>query len=318
MYGYMTGMGSPLGTHSLTHLLTHLLTHSLTHSGRAQSPIMSLATSLPFGLLQKQLSDSIMKLLPFTNKKSIEPTTYIEEDRRSSFGSNKSISRNSTPPPTSIEVGGGASTRSSLSSVTPSPYTKVIGDKQVYEGVDRPPMVVTHLLDMFYPSKLQQIFFLGMFSLRNESELFDDATVPSYATVARANDPSEVFNQVQLPSPYDVSTLYLPSRSYSFRLLGRVIQKLVETTNESEKNWSLGTHSLTYSLTHLTTYSLTHSAFQDASTASDETFHESLLTILRKCPQIVSLSFNNRYSLTHLTIYLLAHLTIYSLTHSLT
>ena len=259
MYGYMTGMSSPLGH---------------------QSPIMSLAASLPFGLLQKQLSDSVMKLLPFTSKKSIE-SSYVDDDRRSSFGSSKSngISRNSTPPPSSIDISGGASTKSSVSSMGSTPYTKVIGDKQVYEGVDRPPVMVTHLLDLFYPSKLHQIFFLGLFSLRNESELFDDAAVPSYATVARANDPSEVFSQVQLPSPYDVSTLYLPSRSYSFRLLGRVIQKLVETnignesSSDAEKNWSL--------------------SFQDADTASDETFHESLLTILRKCPQILSLSFNS-------------------------
>ena len=99
-------------------------------------------------------------------------------------------------------------------------------------------------------------------------------------------DVTESFYYV-LPSPHAVSAVILPSRTYqSFARVGRVIEKMVQTQQQQHpfnSDCSIGS-----TQTAMIQWSL---VFRDSNYMGD--FHTSLLSTLRRCPQISSLSFTS-------------------------
>ena len=68
-----------------------------------------------------------------------------------------------------------------------------------------------------------------------------------------------------------LNALYIPRRSYNFRLMGRVIERMMEMDILSK--WAL--------------------TFKDPSFEDAEDFHDTLMQVTRKYPQIVALNFSN-------------------------
>ena len=98
-------------------------------------------------------------------------------------------------------------------------------------------------------------------------------------------DLTESFYYV-LPSPHAVSAVILPSRTYqSFARVGRVIEKMVQTQQQHPFNSDC---SIGSTQTAMIQWSL---VFRDSNYMGD--FHTSLLSTLRRCPQISSLSFTS-------------------------
>ena len=128
------------------------------------------------------------------------------------------------------------------------------------------------LLAIYSPSKLSQIIYSDMINLISDSKMLDEQK-----------------KFVTLPSPMKLKALFIPRRSYNFRLMGRVIEKMVEQEGTSSK-WALTFKGITIIITTINTTNnqLLDPFFEDA-----EDFHDTLLQVTRKYPQIVGLNFTN-------------------------
>lgn len=144
-----------------------------------------------------------------------------------------------------------------------------------YDWIDRPPLTSTKLLDLFYTSKLHQHLLMDMNSLGTSvglsGQLYCGVESDPYGVSSEDEDSEQ--RAYLLPHPHKISAILLPSRSYlSFALLGRVLEKVFEYEG-NQKMWSL--------------------TFRDSEYEKD--FHTSLISTLRRCPQICSLCFSSTH-----------------------
>ena len=146
------------------------------------------------------------------------------------------------------------------------------------------------LLAIYSPSKLSQVIYSDMINLISDSKMLDEQK-----------------KFVTLPSPMKLKALFIPRRSYNFRLMGRVIEKMVEQEGTGSK-WALTFKGITIAITITISTTITtiisttitttintkillillDPFFEDA-----EDFHDTLLQVIRKYPQIVGLNFTN-------------------------
>lgn len=135
-------------------------------------------------------------------------------------------------------------------------------------GLDLPPMGVLDLLDLYYPSKMHHATFMDLTSLYNEDVLVSDFSRD------RALDHTASVQELMLalPTPHSVYGIGFQPRQYSFSRIRRVVERMIEEGGPA-KRWSL--------------------AFLDNSFAPEglTEFHSSLMQMLCKCPEIISLSF---------------------------
>ena len=180
---------------------------------------------------------------------------------------------------------------------------------ELYDWLDRPPMGLINLMELFYSSKLNQLLLMDMTSLGvalstsiynsavynsiHHSNTFNSNNLYTHAAENYNNNNALGNNSVHshasdadfdceivpcdydtvflLPHPHSISAIMLPARTYqSFSRVGRVIEKMIEYDN-SNKMWSL--------------------VFRDSEFLGD--FHTSLLASLRRCNNICSLSFSS-------------------------
>ena len=231
--------------------------------------------------LQRRFSDSISKFVPFCMGGSAARVVKEEEEEDQEM---REIGLDLRSP--------------SASSNTSNPYG-------LYEGMDCPPDGVVNLMDIFYPSRLQQVLLMDMvtflsepvlesliswnrpdyyqdsnedintYDSENEQDMDNDAVLFRTQQGLRHIGPKGDFDRtsarLSLPIPFNLNALLLPMRCYvSFTRVGRVIERIVEQGGD------------------LQPFSL---VFRDSPFEGDS--HASLLSTLRRCGRIVTLSVAN-------------------------
>jgi hypothetical protein len=163
------------------------------------------------------------------------------------------------------------------------------------DSLNTPPAKVVELLDLFFPSKLYQMYLMDMFSIGEplEEQGLDHGEATSSTTV-HAHEFSHRFS---IPEPRNFRALVLPSRLYlSFGREGKVIQRIisdvahVENHMSSDPNRSRQAEEASYMGGYVdmsnTMWTL---CFRDSTFQGE--FMMTLLSTLRRCPQIFSLNF---------------------------
>jgi hypothetical protein len=170
-----------------------------------------------------------------------------------------------------------------------------------YFWIDRPPLIVTNIYDLFYSSRMHQLLVMDLTSIGvcipvsipssaftggltdNEGEQMLSAEVirPNSGNFGihpvDGEDPDDIEEELAflIPHPHPIYAILLPSRSYqTFSRFGRVLQRMFEHTTDPSQLWAL--------------------SFRDCEFHGD--FHTSLLATLQRCPQICSISFSSTHS----------------------
>jgi hypothetical protein len=236
-------------------------------------------------------------------------------------------------PHTSSSTGGGGS------GATPAPSSSHESSKstdEVLESddvVNHPPVKVQELLDLFFPSKLYQMYLTDMISLgqvlpmavASSAEPTMITSVRQHSDICLGTPPRVVvydrnFSQrYKVPEPKSYRALLLPSRTYyTFRREGRIIQRIFDdlaatnphsntATQDNTVTSSTSTSSSSSSCdtSNLRTHIRQEAAYMGGYVDSANTlwtlcfrestfrgeFMISLLSTLRRCPQIASLNF---------------------------
>eukprot|EP01034_Spumella_vulgaris_P022664 gene22664-28808_t len=270
--------------------------------------------------LQRSFTDGIFKLLqvPFCGPKILRTKSgglnahghsrfHSSSDESDYQHHHRRPSRDEDGPP------GGNTMNRSIHPVSPVFHTPILsaltannsgaqtptGEEQ-YDWLDRPPSGVTNLYDLFYSSKLQQSILMDVTSLGvcvNTSHLdFADDRSRSQNTETVEEYLDQCDSIFLMPRPHEVSAILLPSRVYqSFARVGRVLEKMIEYSNTVNSSTTTPQPVANFAV-HLTTpidaitqlWSLT---FRESEFDGD--FHTSLLSTLRKSPQICALSFDS-------------------------
>ena len=229
--------------------------------------------------LQRRFSDSISKFVPFCMGGSAARVLREEEEEDQEMR----------------EIG--------LDLFSPSAGSNTSNPYGLYEGMDCPPDGVVNLMDIFYASHLQQVllmdivYFLSDPVLEsliawNESDGYENSVeeINSYDSdydhdndvellrtqqglrhIGPKGDFDRTSARLSLPIPFSLNALLLPMRCYvTFTRVGRVIERIVEQGGD------------------LQPFSL---VFRDSQLSGDT--HASLLSTLRRCGRIVTISFAN-------------------------
>ncbi|KAJ1402502.1 hypothetical protein B484DRAFT_405395, partial [Ochromonadaceae sp. CCMP2298] len=193
--------------------------------------------------LHRNFTESILRYLPLCIKSPFESRARSEDDDSNDTTHAHFMNRSLTP------------------ALNP-------GLDETYDWLDRPPMGIVKLLDIFYTSKLHQLLLMDLTSLG--VAISPALGAPGSPGAPVPGDEASDYDVVYvLPRPHPVSAITLPTRTYqSFVRVGRVVERMVEYSDPA-KMWAL--------------------IFRDSGYMGD--FHTSLLSTLRKCPQICSLSF---------------------------
>lgn len=239
---------------------------------------------------QRSVTDNFLKLFPFC---SVKPDPAPRATAKN-FNFSSSLPTSSSSSSSSSEENHFDSLMNASSGPSPD-YLHLHPDYP-----EKPPVAVTNLLDLFYPSLLHQLMLVDLLSLglveqANVSVLQVEASSdscrssmdeggPLHAPFSLHNadfgPPDDAYPGYQdqeeeevrtiLPVPYEVNAILLPSRTYtSFTRMCRMIEKMLQYGGQ--KLWSL--------------------TFSESDFTGD--FHVSLQNTLRKCPQIFSLSFQS-------------------------
>ncbi len=233
------------------------------HHNHAHSRNRSGELSHMVPLFHRSITDNFLKFLPFC---SVRPDPAPKAQEENHFDSMVNSHSSHTPPPDHLH-----------------PHYP-----------EKPPIAVTNLLDLFYPSQLHQLMLIDLLSLglteqsnvmqveassdSCRSSIDEGGPLPlPYSIVnvdfGQPDDGYTIFPEelrTICPLPYEVNAILLPSRPYtSFARMGRMIEKMLQYGGQ--KLWSL--------------------TFSKSVFAGD--FHVSLQNTLRKCPQIFSLSFES-------------------------
>lgn len=229
--------------------------------------------------LQRRFSDSISKFVPFCMGGSAARVLREEEEEDQEMR----------------EIG--------LDLFSPSAGSNTSNPYGLYEGMDCPPDGVVNLMDIFYASHLQQVllmdvvYFLSDPVLEsliawNQSDGYDNSveemncydsdydhdndvellrTQQGLRHIGPKGDFDRTSARLSLPIPFSLNALLLPMRSYvTFTRVGRVIERIVEQGGD------------------LQPFSL---VFRDSQLGGDT--HASLLSTLRRCGRIVTMSIAN-------------------------
>ena len=187
-------------------------------AGRARGALSPLGLPLnqTFKELQRTFFDSLQRLQNFCYAKPLGLLPQREEEGLSNFGPGPSHSGRASPPVTESSM----HSRHSTPAASPlSVGSSRCGADQPHEGVDRPPATVGALMDLLLPSRLHQTFFVGLMALLPESCVAVLLEEDNALLAEGACAPT-----ISMPAPYDVSTLYLPRRAYTFKVTTRVLR----------------------------------------------------------------------------------------------
>jgi hypothetical protein len=267
----------------------------------------SLMSGAPLGFphLHRQFTDSLFKLLPICfpkfsgNSSETSPQRGFSDELDAAYGTNSYHNRNSSMSshsrdsyggnnPNNNNNPGGAGFTMNRSTYSPAMLTRDASNHhhgssvEYYSWIDRPPLVVTNMFDMFYFSKLHQALIMDLTSVgvcipvtspaeqnnNNHNDRDSDDEEERLADVDEFLTEELAF---LIPHPHPVYAILLPSRTYqSFSRVGKVLQRMFEQGDINQL------------------YAL---SFRDCEYHGD--FHTSLLATLQRCPQICSISFSS-------------------------
>ena len=171
-------------------------------------------------------------------------------------------------------------------------------DTDLDDSWNVPPSKVMELLDLFFPSRLYQMYLMDIFSL---GEHAGPIVLDSHNQLTAASmHVHEISHRFRVPEPRNFRALLLPSRSYlSFRREGRVIERIISDVAAGEQHVapdhsrSRQAEEASYMGGYVdTTSTLWTLCFRDSSFQGE--FGMTLLSTLRRCPQIFSLNFVSR------------------------
>ncbi|RYG67462.1 hypothetical protein EON64_07385, partial [archaeon] len=203
--------------------------------------------SLSIPTIQRHFTDSFFKLL--CSPKHLFSDNSQHNDEHDGMG--KSLSRDGNSP------------------VSQSMLRYSTAHWDHYVWIDRLPITVHYLYDLFHSSQLHMLLLTDLTSLGSSIG----------AHVPQEEDGDDVV--YLLPHPHPVYALRLPSRSYhSFTRVGRVLQRLMDSSPAYASPSSPLQGSKLFAL-----------CFTESDFHGD--FHTSLLSTLQRCPQICSLSFSS-------------------------
>ena len=143
-------------------------------------------------------------------------------------------------------------------------------EAECFCGLDLPPPGVLELLDIYYPSRFLQQLFMDLTSMWPQRTL--QSNILEDKAISPENlDLPEIMLSIPVPRKILLG-IFFPPRPYPFSRMQRVVERLIEE-NGYENRWSV--------------------AFREDSFTPETMgdFHDTLMGMLSKCPQIISLSF---------------------------
>lgn len=164
------------------------------------------------------------------------------------------------------------------------------------DSLNAPPEKVLELLDLFFPSTLYQMYLMDMFSI---GEPLDEPGLDSRGEISSLPGihAHELSHKYRIPEPRNFRALLLPSRLYlSFGREGKVIQRIISDVASVEAHMSPDqlrspqAEEASYMGGYVdVTNTLWTLCFRDSTFQGE--FMMTLLSTLRRCPQIFSLNF---------------------------
>lgn len=246
--------------------------------------------SLAIPHLHRNLTDSLLKFWPFCMPRHNSLNWSAAAHDEDSESSNRTKSRDSPFQSQHMHRSSGTSVSGLSSTIQGTPSTLPLvsavtyplsatnathnnnggtpsAAPETYDWIDKPPAIVIHLLDLFYTSRIHQLVFMDLTSL--------GACLPVAAGENNFDDDTSGHGNQEMafmiPSPHPVKAILFTSRSYpSFARVGRVLQRMLEYVDQNQ---------------------LFSISFRDSDFEGE--FHTTLLDVLQKCPNIVSLTFSN-------------------------